>query len=154
MQLKQKYKKTEILEFYQCSRCHYLPYLNVDDLMEQLYMRLKYKFDKKPDNKTKRKTKDGLFEIISYSPEVFPLLNAYELRHSLPKLSSVYSTIYGKEPQATNHREEFSGCLDYIFVCKNCKVITTDKISDVEQLQFIPNKTHGSDHLPLKTIIY
>eukprot|EP00488_Nonionellina_sp_1-RS-2012_P002908 TRINITY_DN5874_c0_g1_i1.p1 TRINITY_DN5874_c0_g1~~TRINITY_DN5874_c0_g1_i1.p1 ORF type:complete len:121 (-),score=25.16 TRINITY_DN5874_c0_g1_i1:98-460(-) len=45
-QLKQKYHKNILLEFYQCTKCQYLPYLNVDDLIEQLYIRLQYKFRK------------------------------------------------------------------------------------------------------------
>ena len=155
-QLKQKYNRDYILEFWQCTRCQYLPYLNTDDLFEQLYMRLGYKFEEKVERVKKKEVmikEDDGFEVIPYNEEVFPLLNAVELRHSLGKLKSVYCKIYGKEPETTNHRKEFSGCLDYIFVCQKTNVVETDKILEANQLEFIPNKRHGSDHLPLKTTI-
>ena len=152
-QLKQKYKRDRILPFYQCSKCQFLSYMLSDDILDQLYMRLLYRFEPKRERPKKiKKEINDAFERIPCDKEIFPALNALTLSHRF-KLKSVYQSVYDEEPDTSNHRKQFSGCLDYIFVSNSTKVIHTNKLPNRDKLDFLPNVNHGSDHLHIKTII-
>eukprot|EP01084_Bolivina_argentea_P281510 481651_1 len=70
------------------------------------------------------------------------------LSHTL-KLISVYNHYYKKEPKFTTHTKGFSDCIDYIFVSENIKISFVQLISDHELKEYIPDKTHSSDHIPI-----
>ena len=86
--------------------------------------------------------------LVIIDEEVFPSLDVSELRHNL-QLKSVYSSFYGNEPSTTNHTKQFSGCLDYVFVANVNEIINVDNIKQYNDSQYLPNKTHPSDHIPL-----
>ena len=99
--------------------------------------------------------------------QTYPSLKSKKLKHKL-KLKSVYYSVYGMEPMTTNHTKGFSGCLDYLFVSIDTKIKQCDKLpvskekdkeknkdndSDEFLYNYLPDKSHPSDHIPIKAIL-
>lgn len=77
------------------------------------------------------------------------------------KLKSSYQIVHGEEKNITTHTsnlttEKFTETIDYIWIGKGVKVESTIPIvtrEEVENTDFMPNKTEPSDHFLIKAIL-
>ena len=110
----------------------------------------KMKKQHKKDDYKKEISKENELVKIPFNDIVFPCMKDNKLQHPF-KLQSAYYSFYGHSPETTNKTKKFSGCLDYIFVSNDkqkLKIINVDKI--VSPKEYLPDKSFGSDHLPIK----
>jgi len=83
------------------------------------------------------------------SPNILP--DTMSITHSF-QLGSVYHTIMGEEPKATNFTVSFKGVLDYMwYSAANLRPLTTAPIPDDEALtrhgEALPSTQYSSDHI-------
>jgi mRNA deadenylase 3'-5' endonuclease subunit Ccr4 len=84
-----------------------------------------------------------------------PIINV-PTQFSNQKLTSVYKNILKREPKITILKEHFKDCLDYIFINNKFKIIAIlNELPEsyLQNIKYLPNKNHPSDHIPLKAII-
>jgi CCR4-NOT transcription complex subunit 6 len=85
------------------------------------------------------------------SPSILP--DAMSISHSF-QLGSVYQTVMGEEPKATNYTYSFKGVLDYMwFSAQNLRPLSAAPIPDEAVLtkhgEALPSTQYSSDHIML-----
>lgn len=83
------------------------------------------------------------------SPNILP--DTMSITHSF-RLGSVYHTVMGEEPKATNFTVQFKGVLDYMwYSIANLRPLSTAPIPDAEVLtrhgEALPSTQYSSDHI-------
>jgi len=83
------------------------------------------------------------------SPNILP--DTMSITHSF-QLGSVYHTVMGEEPKATNFTVSFKGVLDYMwYSASNLRPLSTAPIPDEESLtrhgEALPSTQYSSDHI-------
>lgn len=85
------------------------------------------------------------------SPNILP--DAMSISHSF-QLGSVYNTVLGEEPKATNYTAQFKGVLDYMwYSASNLRPLSCAPIPDEKDLtkhgEALPSTQYSSDHVML-----
>jgi CCR4-NOT transcription complex subunit 6 len=85
------------------------------------------------------------------SPNILP--DAMSISHSF-QLGSVYSTVMGGEPRATNYTSQFKGVLDYMwYSANNLRPLSCAPVPDEKDLtkygEALPSTQYSSDHVML-----
>mmetsp|Transcript_8555 Transcript_8555/g.16126 ORF Transcript_8555/g.16126 Transcript_8555/m.16126 type:complete len:647 (+) Transcript_8555:329-2269(+) len=85
------------------------------------------------------------------SPNILP--DAMSISHSF-QLGSVYSTVMGEEPRATNYTSQFKGVLDYMwYSANNLRPLSCAPVPEEKELtkhgEALPSTQYSSDHVML-----
>lgn len=68
-------------------------------------------------------------------------------------LQSAYKAGQGREPETTNVKPDFTGCLDYIWFSRQLRVATVSPLPSLAELRSenggLPSSTNPSDHIPI-----
>lgn len=98
------------------------------------------------------------YKLLSEGTLKYPGYGELKLRC---KLQSSYKLIHGEEKNITTHTsnlttEKFTETIDYIWIGKGIKVESTIPIvtkEEIENTDFMPNKTEPSDHFLIKAVL-